>query len=438
MFALLRERNFGLLWLAGLISISGSTAFNVVLPLHVYQMTDSTLATAAAFTALFAPSVLLGSVAGVFVDRWDRQRVMVLVDLARAALLLLILLAPNQLVLLYAIAAVLGTLNQFFTPAEGALLPLLVSRERLVSANAMNALNDNLAILVGPAVGTLIFAAVGFSGVALVDAGTFLGSALLIRLIRVDARPQRDGSDDAEAAGSAGSAGLGRVQSVWGGVLREWRAGLRIVRRDGALRVLFISSWLAGVANGVFLTLGLAPLVLDVLGGSTTQVGWLPTAQAVGGILAGVIVVRLGHRFSWRWMLGGGMIGLGLADLSAFNAFRVASEGTPAVIVAMVCMTLAGLPAVASMTGRQSIVQQQTTDAFRGRVFGALGSAQGLAMVVGFAIGGVLGDTVGLVPVLSASALLRVVAGVVACIWLPRDGQSQREPLPGSVAATSG
>jgi hypothetical protein len=64
-------------------------------------------------------------------------------------------------------------------------------------------------------------------------------------------------------------------------MLADWRAGLRFVRRDGALRVLFAASALSGVAEGVFLTLGLAPLVLDVMGGSPAQVGWRGTAQAV-------------------------------------------------------------------------------------------------------------------------------------------------------------
>ena len=84
MFALLRVRDFGLLWLAGLISIAGDLALVVALPLHVYRLTDSTLATAGVLAANFLPRVLLGSVAGVFVDRWDRRTVMVVADLIRA------------------------------------------------------------------------------------------------------------------------------------------------------------------------------------------------------------------------------------------------------------------------------------------------------------------------------------------------------------------
>ncbi|CAN5716079.1 hypothetical protein BH23CHL2_BH23CHL2_21810 [soil metagenome] len=186
------------------------------------------------------------------------------------------------------------------------------------------------------------------------------------------------------------------------------------------MRVLFGASVVNALADGVFVTLGLSPLVLDVLGGTPAQVGWMGTAQAVGGLSAGLIVVRIGHRLSRRLLLGGGMAGIGLADLAAANARLVASAGTPAVGVAMGCMTLAGLPAIASGTGRQSIVQEQASDAYRGRVFGALGSVNGIAMMAGFAAGGVLGDALGLVLVLSVAAGLRVAGGIAVFALMPR------------------
>ncbi|MGH9173652.1 MAG: MFS transporter, partial [Vicinamibacterales bacterium] len=268
--AILRIRNFGLLWLAGLISFAGDCALIVALPLHIYRLTDSTLATAAAFAASFLPGILFGSIAGVFVDRWDRKRTMVVADLLRAALLLPLLVAPDSLGLLYAVAAVQGTVGLVFGPAEGALLPTLVGEERLVTANALNALNDNLALLIGPALGALLYAETGIAGAVLFDGASYLVSALLIGLIAADARPARD--PNAPTAGSA-----------WTRMVADWRAGLGIVRRDQSLRVLFAASSLSSVAQGVFLTLALAPLVLDVLGGSPAQVGWLGTAQAVGG-----------------------------------------------------------------------------------------------------------------------------------------------------------
>jgi MFS family permease len=410
MFALLRNRDFGLLWLAGLISTAGGFALIVALPLHIYRLTDSTLATAGTFAASFLPGVLFGSVAGVFVDRWDRRRVMIAADVARALLLLTILIAPDRLELLYAVAALQGVFGLFFSPAENALLPLLVGEEQLIAANALNALNNNLGMLIGPALGSMVYAGPGITGAALVDSATFALSALLISRITPRARGEPETTGGEIAVGTA-----------WSRMVRDWRAGLGIVRQSRPLMIIFTTCALSGIAEGVFLTLGLSPLVLDVLEGTPAQVGWLGTAQAVGGLIAGLIIARIGHRLSQRWLFGGGSVVLGLTDTAAFNARLLVGPGTPAVAVAMGCMTASGFPVVAFYTGRQTLIQSQAADAYRGRVFGALGTVQGIAMLIGLAIGGLLGEVFGIVMLLSASAMLRVIGGIIAIRWLPRE-----------------
>ena len=418
MIATLRQRDFGLLWLAGLISIAGDVALMIALPLHVYRLTGSSLAIAVTLAVEFLPRVLLGSVVGVFVDRWDRKRTMVLADVARAVVLLPLLVAPDAIGLIFTVAAVQGTIGLFFGPAENALLPAVVGEERLVTANALNALNDNLGFLIGPAVGAVVYARWGLAGVALVDAVSFLGSAALIRLIAADGRPMA-----VAAASAAGSA--------WARMVGEWQSGLAVVRRQRALRVLFAASFLGNLGEGAFMTLAMAPLVLDVLGGTPAQVGLLASAQAVGGLVAGLAVARIGGRYTNRWLVGIGLAGVGLADLTMFNARSVVPAGTVAVGVAMGCMFSAGFPAVAFFTGRQTLVQTAAADAFRGRVFAALNATSGAALLIGFAVAGALGDAIGIVPILSAGAIIRIGGGLVALLWLPprnvpddRDGAS--------------
>lgn len=407
MRTLLRNRDFVLLWLAAFISFVGDAALSIALPLHVYRQTDSTLSTAAAVAAGLLPRVLFGSVAGMFVDRWDRKRTMVIADLTRAGLLLVIVAAPNQIGVLYVVGALQGLQGLFFGPAEGALLPKLVDHEQLVSANALNAVTISVGLLLGPALGTLLYTTTGISGTALIDAVTYIVSAILIGLIAADGRPERADNQQARAG-------------VWSGAFADWGAGLALVRRDGPLRVFAVSSMLGNIANGVYMALGLSPLVLDVLGGTASQVGWVASAGAAGGLVAGLAIVRVGHRMTPRWLYGGGLIGIGLADLGAANARRIASAGTPSVGVAVGWTAVGGVPDVMSWTGRQAIMQTQTTDAYRGRVFGVLGSANSLAILAGLAAGGVLGDMVGIVPVLSVAAIVRILAGLLATILLPR------------------
>lgn len=431
MLALLRERDFGLVWLAGLVSQLGRHAFELALTVHVYQLTNSALAAGAAWGASSLPSVLVGSLAGVFVDRWNRKRVMIASDLLRAALLLPAIFLSSNLLLLYALAAALGTVKLFFTPAENALLPTLVGPERLMTANALNALNNQFGLLAGAAIGGTAYAALGFGGVLLIDAAAFLSSALLVRLVRADGRAQVQVGDGDLAAGVVEGG------SAWGRMAHDWRTGLRVVRGDAALRVLFLTCVLVGVAEGVFVTLAISPLVLDVFQASEAQVGWIIAAQGVGGLCAGLVVGSLGHLLTRRGLLVGGMLGMGVCDFAIAHAHRLAGTGTPAVLTAMGVMVVGGVPLVASTTAPQLVMQVQAADAVRGRVFGAYTSVTGIAMLVGFAAGGVLGDAVGIVEVLSAGALLRVLAGVFALLWMPRDARSDSAAANADIAAPS-
>lgn len=422
MLATLRHRDFALLWTAGLVSVAGDFALLVALPLHVYTLTGSATATGGVFAASIIPRVLLGSIAGVFVDRWDRKRTMVAADLLRALFLLplLLVVSSDLLWLLFLVRAAMGTVGLLFDPAENALLPRLVGEERLVAANALNALNNNLGRLVGPALGGLVYAAGGLTGVVLADAATFLVSAALVAAIRADGRPDR-----ADTAAAAGSTALGRA-------VAEWRDGLRLVRRIGALRVIFAATVVGFVGEGTF-EVGFTPLLVDVLGAGPRGIGLIVSAQAIGGIAAGIVIARGATIAAPRLLFGGGMVLLGLTDLGLANAANLVPRGTPAVTLACVIIALAGPPIVASSAAGTGLIQTLTADAFRGRVFGALGAVQGLAILVGIGLGGLAVDAFGIVPVVSVGAAMWIVGGLLALARLPRDAPA---PAPTPVETT--
>jgi MFS family permease len=403
----LRQRDFALLWAAGFVSVAGDFALIAALPLHAYALTGSAIAAGGVLASTLVPSILLGSVAGVFVDRWDRKRTMVAADLLRAALLLPLLAvgSVDLLWLLYAVRAAVGTTGLFFNPAENALLPRLVGDEHLVAANALNSLNNNLGRLVGPAVGGVLYAWVGIAGVALADAATFLVSGLLVALIRADARPD---------PGDPVASGTGVFRRTFG----EWRDGLRLVRRDPVLRTVFLALGLGMAADGTF-GVGFAPLAIDVLEAGATGAGLLLSAQAVGGLVAGALVAAVAKRVPPRLLFGGGLVGLGLADLGLANAGTLAPPGAVALAVAAGFLVLAGFPAVALDAAGTGLVQTRTDDAYRGRVFGAMGAAVSLAILVGVVVAGPAVEAFGVVPVMSAGAAMWIVGGVFALVRLP-------------------
>ena len=189
----MRRRDFSLLWFGGLVSMTGDWMLLVALPIYVYQATGSALATGAMFAAGLLPNVLLGSVARVFVDRWDRKRTMVAANALMALSILPLLLVPSTgwLWAVYAVAFVQSCFGAFNEPAENSLLPNLVEEGRLLSANSLNALNSNLARLIGPALAGFVVGWFGLAGVVVVDAASYLAAALLVSLIACARRKDR-------------------------------------------------------------------------------------------------------------------------------------------------------------------------------------------------------------------------------------------------------
>ena len=189
-WALLRRRDFGLLWAGGLISETGDWFLLVGLPVWVFKVTGSSLVTATVFLVGLLPSLVVGPLAGVLVDRWDRRRTLVAVSLAEAVFLLPLLAVdgPDRLWIVYLVMAVEASLGQLNDPARNALVPSLVSRDDLVAANALIGLNSNLARLVGSPLGGVLVELAGLPGLVIGDAISFLVGAALLGLMRPSAK----------------------------------------------------------------------------------------------------------------------------------------------------------------------------------------------------------------------------------------------------------
>src|SRR5215213_9611545 len=253
MFHLLRQRNFALLWFGGLISLMGDRVLLVALPYFVYQQTGSTLATALMVAAQLLPRLLFGSIAGVFVDRWDRKQVMVVTSIGQGVVILLLLFvrSGDSIWTVYLVSFLQTTLALFFGPAENALLPLLVGEEDLLPANSLNALNNNLARLIGPPIGGAILAISGLSGVVLFDSVTFVVAGLMI----LGVRRARVSPPPAEAMAKQDT-----TSNFW----REWKEGIKILRTNHVIGVLFLTVVLLNFGGIMIDPLG-APYMVEIV-----------------------------------------------------------------------------------------------------------------------------------------------------------------------------
>ena len=420
-WALLRRRDFGLLWSGGLISETGDWFLLIGLPVWVLQVTGSSLVTATVFLVGLLPGLVVGPLAGVLVDRWDRRRTLVAVSLAQAAFLLPLLAVDgrNRLWIAYLVMAVEAALAQLNDPARNALVPSLVAKADLVGANALIGLNSNLARLVGSPLGGIMVEVAGLPGLVVADAASFLVGAALIALVRSDAGTSRaGGADPAPDVVRSPRPGPRRA-----GVVREWVDGLRVTLGDRGLRWGLVVNGLAGVAQGIFTVLFVL-FVTRVLGGDGADVGLLRGVQAIGGLLGGVLVVGLATRLQAGRLLGVSLLVFAAIDLAIWNGPLL----TTADWLYLALFVAAGIPGVGVLTGLTSLVQERTAEAYLGRVFATyLGSFNGL-MALGMLLAGLLGDTLGVVAVLNAQAGLYLLAGLIAVATLGRRVPRDRYP----------
>lgn len=401
MMHVVRQRRFTLLWLAGLVSLLGDWAFYIVMPVFVLHETDSVFLAGLVWAVIALPSVVIGPVAGVFVDRWDRRGILLWGNVAQAvtAVILVIGGAGPGIWVAMAVLLVNASIAAVLLPAENALLPSLVPDEDLGPANALNAMNDNLGRIAGPIVGAVVYAQFGIQGVATINAVSFLVAALLVRAVGRDgeyrrSRPERHVTDE------------GR-EPVW----RSLRAGARIVRHDRLLGTLVLILGLVAFADGPLAGM-ITPFVDTTLGKGAEGVGTFSAMRGVAGIFGVIVIGQFGHRMREDRLLvaSAALNGLGFAAMALVQDF---------VVACVILLVVIGPTHIGLHTTLTTLVQRGSEDAYRGRVFALVGAVTGALFLIGTVGGSAAGAAVSPEAVIAASGLLFVAVALVALVRVP-------------------
>ena len=450
-----RHRSFSLLWIAGLVSMTGDWLLGVALPVYVFKLTGSAAATSAVLAVSVTAALVAGAVAGVLVDRWDRRRVMILANLLQvgAILPLLAVNSADRVWIVLLVAAAESSLGQFVAPAEQALLPRLVSEEELGAANSLNTLNRSIARLGGPALGAIVAVSLGLAGAATLDAASFAIAAGLVALIGGGFRAVSAGdspADDTIAApavegplpavvpAAAGTApapvlvladpSVGRPGSDGGrsdapvdrtrlpradrvsAVARWWfelGQGLAAIWASRVVRALFLVIGVTAVGEGIMGSLFVVFAARGLSGGSNS-IGWLMSAQAVGGIIGGLLAAGLASRLRPVPTVVTAFTLFGLIDTVIFNLPRY----TPALSPQLVLFALVGIPGAVGIAAAMTLLQSEIGDALRGRVFAAFSVVQAGAALLGASIAASLTERLGVIVVLTVQGLGYIVAAI--------------------------
>ncbi|MGH2457223.1 MAG: MFS transporter, partial [Candidatus Limnocylindria bacterium] len=302
--ALVRNRNFSLLWVGQLVSFFGDRIHQVAVGILVLQYGNE-LDLGLTFAATAVPNVFLGPLAGALVDRWDRRTTMIVCDLVRAGLVLIIpLVVEIHIALVYLLAFLVATVGLLFRPAKNVIIPAIVKEEHLVTANSASSMNETIADLLGyPVAAAIVAALAGLLGAAFVlDAGTYVVSAILIWGMSV---PREE---------------LGTERFSPRALWREMAEGWRFLTHQAELLSNTVISTFAQLAFGAEIVCSFI-YAQDILDQSAlpfpANYGWLMSSLGLGSVVGGLVIGTYFTRAPKGLMTIAGFIVLGAALVGA-------------------------------------------------------------------------------------------------------------------------
>jgi MFS family permease len=336
----------------------------VALMVFAYERIGSAWAATAVLLADLLPSMLLGAVVGAVADRTSHLGCAIAADVIRAVAIAGLLLADG-VVAMIALAAVLGMGNALFRPATSALLPTLVGPERLTAANALYGVSRDAGQLLGPACAAGVLLFTGAEALLVINAATFVTSALLLTRLRGVRRA-------AETSGES--------------LLSDTRAGIRAVLGDPLTRTLMSTSGAVVLVAG---TMNVAELVLaqSELGAGSSGFALLVCAYGCGLVSGSLLGASDADEdgLRRRYLLGLVLLGAGL----------VGSSLAPTLALAMATFALSGLGNGLFVVSDRVLLQRLVPDRLHGRAFGLLDAVDSWGFGGALLAGGALASAYG-------------------------------------------
>lgn len=364
----------------------GDAVSSVALVVLVAQMTDSASAVGGVLVARLLPT-LASPIVGVLADRLNRKAILVLSDLARAILVLWIVFA-HDLTTLYFLAFLTGVARTFFNPTIRAAFPSIVGSGDMTRANSFIGGTFSASITVGPALGGLLVATVGVNAAFMVDAATYLVSAMFLLRISL---PTPERSESA-------------------GFVRELRSGLSYLAGARVPLAIVVGAFLTTVTANCTIPAGVF-LAKETFDAGAGGYGLLVSVWGGGMVVGSTLMAVLGDR--------AGLVSLFLASIFATAIALMGAGLAPAFGLALAALAIAGIANGVDNVATDTSLQRQVPEALLGRVFSVrfLGFSAGEA--VAYPMGGLVVDAIGPGSTYVLAGFATAVAGLlVLCIIL--------------------
>jgi MFS family permease len=433
---LLANPRFVALFLSQIFTQVGGNMVLYGLTVQVYALTRSSTSVSILLLVFLVPAVIFGAVAGVYSDRFDRRLILVSTNVARAACFLALVFVDRNIGILYVLMAIVATLTTFFAPAEASMMPLVVEKRHLMSANGLYVFTLQASFVLGFAVlGPLFQRVLGTELLIAIVAGMYLLAAVMCSILPKAPPLEKSGRGYVEAE---------RALTATFSQLRE---GITYIRTH---RSIFWSLLYLAITASLIGVLGvLGPdFAVKVLG--LSEADFVVIVLPLGaGLVVGILALgSYGQYVPRRRLIEGGLIAISISLIILGLAQRLTfiSSGSGFFSLLSVVMAVAfaaGVSYAFVAVPSQTQLQEELPSEVRGRVFGVLNMLVSLASFVPIIIVGPVADLIGTPAVIVVSAMIVGLTGI-ASIFLAhppvgaRATPGRMEPVdPVAVATTS-
>lgn len=402
---ILKNRNFFFLWLGQIISQLGDRLGQMALIGFIPSDVPGSgiqLAKLLSFTIL--PVFLIGPVAGVYVDRWDRRRTMYAADILRSLLTLFIplfLFSGNSLGLIYLLIFFIFSIGRFFVPAKLSIIPQIVKEEDLLISNSLINITGMIAAICGFGIGGLIVEYFGARGGFYLDALSFFISALFIFLI----------SSHKIIKIKLGQVGREIVEVIRKSVIQEVKEGIIYFVKQKEVRFTGLIMFLLGAAGGSVYIVGIV-FIRQTLKSQTLDLGLLMMFLGLGLFLSSLIYGRFGQHISHYKMIFASLILSGIMLV----VFALGIQRYPNFFIAVALSLLLGFFISPIIIASNTIVHKASDNRMLGKTFSSLEIAIHLGFLIFMFVSSLLAERFSAVAVLVAIGIIFSVCGLLSLI----------------------
>lgn len=428
--------NFMYLWGAQLLTQIGVRLFDFVLAIQIFKATGSNAAVSYLILVYALPAIILSALAGVLVDGWNKKGTLIIINILRAILVVIFILLTKSFAVILLFAFLMSVVTQFFIPVEGSLIPAIVRKNHLLTANSIFTITLYAASILGYMCAGPLIKAFGDVGSYVFVSLMFFVAFFLVMLL-----PNIERTDLFSFLHKKRRRGFLIVYS-------ELKEGLNVVKMSGKIQKSLIFMGVANIVVGMYM--GLMPgLSVSILGLTAEDSSvFLVGPAAIGMVMGGIFVSKLGKKVGKGKMVNIGILGSSIAfmlisfmreierehllqtfdiTLPTNQAFLPIEIQKDIVLIGVILALAAGFLNSFIIIPSTTILQEETTSKNRGKIYGFLQTLITAGGAIPIVIAGVAADMFGIPAVFRVISILIFVLFILSIIFYGFNGESKNK-----------